>query len=286
MIDLIKELESKNIYLSLVSDKLELSYDDEIEKDTLERIKANKEQLIKFLHKYSGNKKYEEIKLVDKLSNYPLSDAQKRLWILSQFSQTSLAYNMPMHIVLDGNYNIENFKKAIFSTIERHEILRTVFREDESGEIRQWILSKEELGFTVDYHDFRKEEDREFRVRQYIKEDNVKPFDLAQGPLIRAVLFQVSNDSYVFYYNMHHIISDGWSMNILSRDVLAYYEAYQQDRDANLPELRIQYKDYAAWQLSQLEEAVSKGHKEYWLNQFSKELPVIDLPASKKTSVN
>ncbi|MEN2401845.1 non-ribosomal peptide synthetase [Flavobacterium sp. MC2016-06] len=281
MIDLIKELESKNIYLSLVSNKLELSYDDEIENEVLERIKANKEQLIKFLHKYSDNKGYEEIKLVDELSNYPLSDAQKRLWILGQFSQTSIAYNMPMHIVLDGNYNIESFKKAIFSTIERHEILRTVFREDESGEIRQWILSKEELNFNVDYYDFREDDDREVKVKQYIKEDSVKPFDLAQGPLIRAVLFQVSNDSYVFYYNMHHIISDGWSMDILSRDVLAYYEAYQEDKNVNLPELRIQYKDYTAWQLLQLEEEVSKEHREYWLNQFSKELSVIDLPASK-----
>ena len=282
MTDLINELESKNIYISLVGNKLELSYDDEIEKEVLERIKANKEQLIKFLHKYSGNKGYEEIKLVEELSNYPLSDAQKRLWILSQFDKASLAYNMPMDIVLDGNYNIENFKKAIFSTIDRHEILRTVFREDESGEIRQWVLSKEELGFNVDYHDFREDQGREVNVKKYIKEDAVKPFDLAQGPLIRAGLFQVSNDSYVFYYNMHHIISDGWSMEILSRDVLAYYEAYQEGREASLPTLRIQYKDYTAWQLSQLEEEVSKGHKEYWLNQFSKELSVIDLPASKK----
>ncbi|GGG24223.1 hypothetical protein GCM10011344_26200 [Dokdonia pacifica] len=282
MINLINKLERKNIYISLVGDKLELSYDDEIDNEILQEIKANKEALIKFLKKYTDTKKYEEIKAVEEQANYPLSDAQKRLWILSQFDKGSVAYNMPLDSVLDGNYDIENFKKAIDATINRHEILRTVFREDASGEIRQWVLATEELNFTIDYQDFRNEKDKKSKAAAYIQEDAVKEFDLANGPLIRASLLQTEDDQYVFYYNMHHIISDGWSMDILSRDVLAYYTSYETGTPVNLPELRIQYKDYATWQLSQLEEASSKKRREYWMQQFSGTLPVIDLPASKK----
>ena len=87
MINLINKLERKNIYISLVGDKLELSYDDEIDNEILQEIKANKEALIKFLKKYTDTKKYEEIKAVEEQTNYPLSDAQKRLWILSQFDK-------------------------------------------------------------------------------------------------------------------------------------------------------------------------------------------------------
>ena len=97
--------------------------------------------------------------------SYAISDAQRRLWVLSQFEGGSVAYNMPSSIELEKNIDIENFKRAIDSTIERHEILRTVFKEDETGEIRQWVIERTDLGFKIDYKDFRKIKNKEEKVK-------------------------------------------------------------------------------------------------------------------------
>ena len=230
----------------------------------------------------SKNEEFIEIKKVAQQESYAISDAQRRLWVLAQFEGGSVAYNMPGSIRLNQNIHIEYFKRAVESTLERHEILRTVFKEDAAGEIRQWILTKEDLGFKIDYKDLRKEKNKEEKVKNYIGEDSYKPFDLEKGPLLRAALLQLEDEAYVFYYNMHHIISDGWSMEVLSKDVFAYYEAYRENREPGLKELAIQYKDYSVWQLAQVEEESFKTHKAYWLNELRGELPVLDLPSTKQ----
>jgi tyrocidine synthetase-3 len=222
---------------------------------------------------------------IEKISiqeSYPISDAQRRLWILSQFEASSVAYNMPGSINLEGTYDLELFQRSFDSLIERHEILRTIFKENESGEIRQWILAKEDSGFKINYKDFRKGEDGKEKVKEYIKADSYKPFDLERGPLLRASLLQIEDESFVFYFNMHHTIGDGWSMEVLTKDVLSYYEAYKKNKKPSLPELRIQYKDYSSWQLAQLEEESFRAHKEYWLKNLAGELPLLDLPSRKQ----
>ncbi|MFT5824061.1 MAG: tyrocidine synthetase-3, partial [Crocinitomix sp.] len=230
----------------------------------------------------AGKTSFIEIPVQEKQANYAISDAQRRLWVLSQFEAGSAAYNMPDQVYLNQEINIENFTKAINATIERHEILRTVFKADTEGEVKQWILEKSELNFEITYHDFRNDQDQ---VNAYIANDSFKPFDLENGPLFRIALLQVEDNGYVFYYNMHHIISDGWSMNVLSKDVFAYYEAYEFKTEPQLNALRIQYKDYAAWQLSQLEEEILQGHKNYWLNNLSGELPLLDLPSTQQRPI-
>ncbi|MEN2401844.1 amino acid adenylation domain-containing protein [Flavobacterium sp. MC2016-06] len=233
----------------------------------------------------SGKLKYKEIEKVAISKSYPLSDAQRRLWVLSQFEQNSIAYNMPSYHVLEGGYDIDNLKKAIDATIDRHEILRTVFRENESGEIQQWILNREAINFKIDYCDFSTSDNKQLSIKEYIQKDSKVAFDLENGPLLRASLLQLSENNFVFYYNMHHIISDGWSMDILTKDVLAYYKFYTNSTTPNLPELRIQYKDYSVWQLNQLKETSHKAHQLFWLDKLSGELPVIDLPSTKKRPV-
>ena len=214
--------------------------------------------------------------------NYPISNAQRRLWVLSQFEGGSVSYNTPSSATLEKNIDIESFKRAIDSVIERHEILRTIFKEDEKGELRQWILKSEDLDFVIDFQDFRKEDNKEGRVKEYIAEDSYKAFDLENGPLLRASLLQTEDDCYVFYYNMHHIISDGWSMEVLSKDVFSYYEAYKENKLVDLKPLRIQYKDYSVWQLAQFEENSFKVHKDYWVNNLKGELALLNLPSSKQ----
>jgi len=238
-------------------------------------------ELHAMLIKSSKKIKYEEIKRAEIAESYPLSSSQLRLWVLSQFKDTSSAYNIPNSVVLTGDYNIENFVTAINLTIDRHEILRTIFKEDDEGEIRQWVLSREELDFAIDYQDFTTYADKDQLIKSYIQKDAFKDFDLEKGPLLRASILKVSDSQMVFYYNMHHIISDGWSMNILARDVEAFYTSLEAGEAFSLPELKIQYKDFASWEKSKLECKDALVDKEFWLHQLSGELPGLNLPSTK-----
>ena len=203
---------------------------------------------------------------VSETSSYPISDAQRRLWVLSQFEGGLIAYNMPSRVYLKS-LDVESFKRSVYSVIARHESLRTVFREDSEGEVRQVIISTDSLDFTLKEEDFRVSDDVMEAVDIYVREDSYVAFDLECGPLFRASLLRVSDSDYVFYYNMHHIISDGWSMEVLSGDVFSYYEAYRVNSEPLVEPLRIQYKDYAVWQLSQLEDGSYSSHRDYWLDR-------------------
>ncbi|WP_299188228.1 non-ribosomal peptide synthetase [uncultured Aquimarina sp.] len=282
--ELTTRLREENIRLVLNDNNIEVvSYEKELSNDLIQEIKLNKQDLIKYLQSIEHSEGTSPIIPVINLStNYSLSDAQKRLWVLSQYEGTSLAYNMPSSVRLKGGYDIEKLKRAIFSTVNRHEILRTIFKEDSNGEIRQWILPLEELNLKIDFKDYREQDTNTNIVDTYIKEDSQRPFDLEKGPLLRVAILQISDTEYVFYYNMHHIISDGWSMDVLSKDVLTYYEAFVKGITPNLPELRIQYKDYSSWQLSQLDTKMFNEDKKYWLENLSGELSLLNLPTDKQ----
>ncbi|MGB3466245.1 MAG: condensation domain-containing protein, partial [Cyclobacteriaceae bacterium] len=217
--------------------------------------------------------------------SYVISDAQRRLLVLNQFDGGSIAYNMPTRMRLNAFYDVDIFRRAVNATIDRHEILRTVFREDENGELRQWIVSREELGFELEYKDYRDQDDTQALVDKYINDDAYQPFDLEKGPLLRAALMRTADEEFVLYYNMHHIISDGWSMEILTRDVGSFYEAFLAESIPELPALRIQYKDYSVWQHNQLTGVQWQSHREYWINRLSGELPLLNLPGSKQRPV-
>jgi amino acid adenylation domain-containing protein len=218
-----------------------------------------------------------EIARVPEAESFAVSAIQKRIWIASQFSNGSKAYHMPFCIELA--INPENFKKAIFATLERHEILRTVFKETVDGEIRQWILPLEKLGFEIDYKDYRHTNDIDKAVKNFIDNDAEQIFNLENGPLLRAALLQISQTNYLFYYNIHHIVSDGWSMEVLTNDVLAFYTAFENQTNVELEDLKIQHKDYVAWIRQANNE---KEQQEYWLNKFKKEVPQLDLIISKE----
>jgi putative pyridoxal-dependent aspartate 1-decarboxylase len=230
----------------------------------------------------STRSEYSAIEKVAAQESYPISYAQRRLWVLSQFEEGSVAYNIPGSLTLEGKYELDLFQRSFDRLLERHEILRTVFKENETGELRQWIVAKENFSFRIDYKDFREEKNKDKKVKDYIAADAYQPFDLERGPLLRVSLLQLEEECYVLYFNMHHIISDGWSMEVLRKDVFSYYEAYQENNEALLKELGIQYKDYAAWTLAQLEEESFKAHRYYWLESLSGELPLLDLPSIKQ----
>jgi len=212
-------------------------------------------------------------------TSYVLSSAQHRLWILSQLEEGSIAYNMPGVFEFEGALGILALTQAFNTLIVRHESLRTVFRETADGEIRQFILSDAALEFKIVHHDVRGK--KYLDIKQLVQAGLTQPFNLSEGPLLRAGLYQTDDNKWIFSYVMHHIISDGWSMEVLIRELLALYHAYQEGKEILLPPLRIQYKDYAVWQQQQLDGPRSLTHKNYWLEQLSGELPLLEMPVDK-----
>jgi len=228
----------------------------------------------------AGQAVFNSIPVLEEREFYPISDAQRRLWVSSQFDSGSIAYNMPMNLKVQ----IENkalFESAIFYVITRHESLRTVFKSDESGEVYQSIVAPERFNFSLGFIDVRKENDPDEAAKNYIQNDAFELFDLENGPLLRASLIQLGEEEYIFYYNMHHIISDGWSMDVLAQDVITCYSAQLRGEKPELPVLQIQYKDYASWQLSQLNDSGFEDHKEFWMNELGGERTYLQLPTTK-----
>lgn len=213
-----------------------------------------------------------EIKKLPEADYYELSHSQKRFWILSNFKNGSEAYNVSNVFIIEGDLNINAFETAFDKVIERHEILRTVFVEVE-GDTKQKILPVNETGFKTEEFDFRNTDDAEIKIRKWLEEDSRRPFDLNSGPLLRVTLFREADDKYILVFNIHHIISDGWSKAILVKEFLHYYKAYSGDVESDLPSLKIQYKDYAAWHNDSIDR-----QGQYWRELYEKEIPVLNFP--------
>lgn len=280
----LSKLIKENIHISLVEGELSVKIPKEgVDPSIIEEIKSKKQSLVDYLENLKRNENLNSlnIKNIPESDHYLISNAQQRLWVLNQFDELAKAYNVFTQIELKGTYNITAFERAVFSVIERHEILRTIFKEVEQGNVRQIVLSLEELNFEIDFKDFRSHDNPSKITDDYVKNDFYKPFNLSKGPLLRASLIHVFDDKYVFYLNMHHIISDGRSLQILSRDVIKYYEAYMTEATPDIKPLKIQYKDYSTWQFNQLNKPEYQKHEKYWLNRFSGEVPKIDLPSQK-----
>ena len=287
MENIIKKIIENKLLLKLENGKLKVYKKDagSISPELLEEIRNNKSALEDYLLSQEKNAFSNDLKLnIPKLEaheNYELSSSQRRLWILNHFEKGAVAYNIPSNFELNGNYNIDNFKKAINALIERHEILRTIFKKDEKGEIRQWVLPLKDINFSVDYLDLSQNQNGAALAKSYIESDEYKPFDLEKGPLFRVSIYKLSDEKFILYFNIHHIIGDAWSMEILFRDTFALYESYQKETAHSLPELRIHYKDYAAWQQEQIRNGAFEKHKEFWKNKFAGDLPLLDLPSEK-----
>ncbi|NQX43671.1 non-ribosomal peptide synthetase, partial [Pedobacter steynii] len=273
--DLLKDLKYKNIELSVSGADLDVNYQtEELPEDVITLIRRHKTEIISFLNQISGNLAIENTPL---LSNYVLSSSQRRLWLLSQFEGGDLAYNVMGAFVFEGELDKPAFAQSFTALIDRHESLRTVFREAEDEEVRQFILNTETIGFRIDEQDLRSAGNQEEVLQGLVGREFRYPFLLSEGPLLRAGLYQVADHQWVFTYVMHHIISDGLSMDILIRELLLFYNSAVKGELLALAPLRIQYKDYAAWQQSQLSGDLLKSHKGYWLGQFSGTVPVLDL---------
>ena len=222
-------------------------------------------------------RKYEPIPLAPAAAHYPLSHAQRRLWLLERMGQGSYAYNMPAVFRFTGTPDTAALEKALQALVNRHEVLRTIFTET-GGEPRQVIAAPGSYHAGVTVMDVRNEPDPEAAAIHAAEQDASTPFDLKVAPLIRGALIRVSNTDCLFLLTMHHIVSDAWSVDILMKELTILYEAFRQGGTPALPPLRMQYKDYAVWQHQALGKEKMAAHRNFWLNTFSGEIPVLEMP--------
>ncbi|HEY0066232.1 MAG TPA: condensation domain-containing protein, partial [Flavisolibacter sp.] len=244
-----------------------------------ELLKERKEDIVLLLKQ--ANKAAVTIEPLSGKKHYVLSSSQRRLWLLSQFEEAAAVYNIPLSFVLEGEVNEQLFHKTFHSLITCHESLRTIFTEDSDGEPFQVILEPEYSGFNLSCMDLRRSSDAQQGVKELMTRYNTQVFNPGTGPLMRAALVRVEEKKWVLHCVLHHIISDGWSMHILVQELLGFYDAYSRGIENPLSPLRIQYKDYAAWQQEQLSSEQFNEDKTYWLRQFAGELPVLELPGDR-----
>ena len=213
--------------------------------------------------------------------DYVLTSSQHRLWILSQFEGGNEAYNIPGTFELEGALDIDKLTEAFNYLIARHESLRTFFKKNEDGEVRQFIVDASDIHLNIDTYDYSVIENKDATIQKLIAENYAYRFDLEHAPLVRLALVKVATDKHILLFNMHHIISDGWSMEILNKELITFYDDLVHARDSRLPALSIQYKDYASWIGSEAQTSKLKESEEYWLSTFSGDIPVLELPTNK-----
>ncbi len=211
-------------------------------------------------------------------ADYDLSYAQRRLWFIDQLEEQPAAYNIAGAKVLKGRLDEAAFGAAFAALVARHESLRTVFVPVD-GQPRQRILTPGEAGGAVACHDLRQVPDNEAVARETARREAATPFDLAAGPLLRATLLRLGDETYAFIFVIHHIIADGWSMEIIIREWMSLYTACTRGLPDPLAPLAVQYKDFAHWQHRRLDEAAMRAHQQYWRQQLDGEIPVLQLPA-------
>ncbi|MFH6951179.1 amino acid adenylation domain-containing protein [Flavobacterium sp. FlaQc-51] len=209
---------------------------------------------------------FDEIELVQIQENYHVSNAQKRFWLTSQRKESRNLYNVPLRFKITGPLDTNILENAFLKIIERHESLRTVFKF-KNGELKQYILSPEQLNFDIEV--LKNIGD----IDAVINEENIKHFDLENEIGIRAKLLELNNQEHIMLLTLHHIVSDGWSREIINREIPVFYNAILNNREHNLPALKIQYKDFVYWHEKNCEK-----QEPFWQNFFDNDIQPLDFP--------
>ncbi|MEJ2768461.1 amino acid adenylation domain-containing protein, partial [Mycetohabitans sp. B46] len=220
-----------------------------------------------------------EITPVPREGHLPLSFAQQRLWFLAQLDGVSDTYHIPLALRLRGTLNRVAWQRALDGLWTRHEALRSVFLSVD-GQPQVQLLPAE-TGMPMIWHDLRGERDAQAQLVRLSAEAAQAPFDLARGPLIRACGVQLADDEHVMLLVQHHIVSDGWSIGVLVRELNALYRAACGESAEPLPALTIQYPDYAAWQRQWLSGERLQAQSEYWRTRLADAPVLLTLPTDR-----
>lgn len=206
----------------------------------------------------------------------PLSYNQQGLWVLNQLMDGETLYHTPTAARLRGPLDVAALKNALQAIVDRHAALRTVFRIVE-GTPQQFVNDFRLDVPVVDLKDISSDV-REAEALRLLKTESTKPFDLMNGPLLRAFVVRLNEDDHMMLVTMHHIVTDGWSMGIFNRELAEFYRAYVNGKEPSLPDLSIQYSDYATWQREWLSGIRYTSQLDYWKSQFATPSTALELP--------
>ncbi|WP_367866609.1 non-ribosomal peptide synthase/polyketide synthase [Pedobacter sp. WC2423] len=281
VVELLNKANNVGIKITLDDDRLKIKMhkDQVIDSSLMDELKLRKEHLITYFKKHSAATVIaDENKIVPfkrgTIKHIPLSSGQERLWFLDQL-EGSTAYHIPTVLRLKGKLDKKVLESALREVVNRHEVLRTVILT-EDGKPYQHILPANKWKLSViDSPLYRKDPNA---LRTGIKELTDAPFNLAADHMLRAYLFVLEEEEFVLSVTMHHISSDGWSLGIIVNELIEGYNAGIEKRQVQLPQLDIQYADYAVWQREQVSEQVEKFHLDYWKKKLN-DVTTLFLPA-------
>jgi len=275
--DFLSELRHRQIKLWLDGGRLRYSAPEgTITPDILAQMRSRKPELLTFLEQVNPNTPT-SIHPVARNQDIPLSFAQQRLWFIDQLEGESATYNISRALRLVGNLNLTALEQAIQTIVERHETLRTSFQVVHDTPV-QIITPQISLNLPViDLQQFSATE-QSTQVQQLAKQDAQTPFNLTKAPLLRVTLLHLDEQSHVLLLTIHHIISDGWSMGVLIRELSNLYQAFLRGEPNPLPPLSIQYADFAAWQREWLQGDVLSNQLNYWKAQLTDAPRLLELP--------
>ncbi len=207
---------------------------------------------------------------------FPASFAQQRFWFVDQYNPGTTAYCLPILLRVAGNLNPNVLERVLNEIVRRHEILRTTFSLSQ-WELVQVISPSARLTLPLVDLSYIPEPEREARAFDQAREESRRAFDLRQGPLFRAHLWRLSDRDHLFLLDMHHIVADGWSFSVLLHELAVLYDAFEKGRDSPLPDLSIQYADFAQWQRDRTQEEGQDGDLSFWKAELAGAPPMLDL---------
>ncbi|HYU30619.1 MAG TPA: amino acid adenylation domain-containing protein, partial [Thermoanaerobaculia bacterium] len=212
----------------------------------------------------------------------PLSFAQQRLWFLDQLEPGSGAYNIPLAVRLSGELPVALLEQVFAEVVRRHAVLRTVFASRDAGPVQVILPEAAPQLPVIDLSDLSDLADRsDLLVREIALAEAVRPFDLARGPLLRLALVRLAAREHVLLLTLHHIVSDGWSMGVLLREIAALCAAFGQGRPSPLPGLPVQYADFAVWQRDWLQGEVLEAQLAFWKERLAGAPRLLELPTDR-----
>ncbi|AVE04336.1 non-ribosomal peptide synthetase [Pseudomonas palleroniana] len=209
----------------------------------------------------------------------PLSFAQQRLWFLALMEGANTAYNIPIGLRLRGQLHVEALQRALARIVARHETLRSRFAQH--GDEAQVLVVPAEEMLPLQVQDLRRHPQPQQALDALIQGEASAPFDLERGPLLRGRLVVMADDHHVLLLTLHHIVSDGWSMGVLTRELMALYRAFSHGQPDPLPPLPIQYGDFAVWQRLWLSGEVLQRQSAYWQQALDGAPALLTLPTDR-----
>ena len=209
----------------------------------------------------------------------PLSFSQQRVWLLDQFEPGTPAYNLVSTVRLVGPLDVTALQRSLDEIVRRHEVLRTVF-VTQADQPQQIIQSPTTGTLALIALTGLSAEHQTAQIYQLVHRETRHPFDLSRGPLFRTLLLHLDEQTHILCLNVHHIVFDGWSRSILLRELITLYEAFRATRPSPLPELAVQYADFAAWQQQRLRGAALEQQLIYWRQQLAATQP-LNLPTDR-----